>query len=359
MSQLERRVLGRSGLEVSALGIGCWAIGGKDWNLSLPMGWSGANDRDALEGLVRAFEIGATLFDTADIYGHGRSERLVGEFLRHVPRHEVVISSKVGYFQGTAPSAYHPLHLRHQLEMTLANLGTDHLDIYAFHNFHFGPDDRFLEGAVGQMLEFREQGLVRAIGMRGPHRFAPDRVSVPTDGPADKYARFMIVADILRPDIVSVRYNMLTPDAADGAPDIFSWAEQHSVGLLINKPLAQGLLTDKYDPHHPPVFGPGDHRQRKRWFTAEGLRPLHSRLVPLRKRFGDAPADMVRIALQYCLQRSPQAAVVVGFKNATQVEMNLTSLHEPLSGDELAYIRSAIDGLNELMGPVFREGADG
>jgi methylglyoxal reductase len=75
---LQPRRLGARGIEVSPLGIGCWAIGGEGMNLGLPMGWSTARENASLQGLFRAFELGANLFDTADVYGHGRSERLIG-----------------------------------------------------------------------------------------------------------------------------------------------------------------------------------------------------------------------------------------------------------------------------------------
>src|SRR5260370_25937969 len=96
---MHMRKLGKSGLNVSEIGVGCWAIGGLDWNLNMDMGWRGTSDEQSLSGLERAFELGATHFDTADVYGHGHSERLVGNFLRHVPRDSVVVATKGGYFR--------------------------------------------------------------------------------------------------------------------------------------------------------------------------------------------------------------------------------------------------------------------
>src|SRR5262245_43938400 len=122
------RTLGACGLEVSALGVGCWALGGPDTNLGLPMGWGPISDDQALAGLEQAYALGTTLFDTADVYGHGRSEWLLGQLVKQVPRESLVLSSKVGYFRGTAPHGYHPAHLRHQLEQSLDNLRTGYLD---------------------------------------------------------------------------------------------------------------------------------------------------------------------------------------------------------------------------------------
>lgn len=317
------------------------------------MGWSTADDVLALRGLARAHELGARLFDSADVYGHGHSERLLGLFLEDVPREDLVITSKVGYFAGTAPHAYQRLHMRHQLEQTLSNLGTDYLDIYFLHNSEFGADDAYLHGAIEQMRWFRDEGLVRAIGMRGPHRFALDRVTTAKSDRDDKRARFRRVADLVKPDVLAIRYNMLTPEGPD---DIFEWTVGRGIGILINKPLSQGILTGKYSPESPPCFGPGDHRRRKRWFTPSALNVVRDGLRPLRERFGDRTEDLVRVALRFCLQRSPNAAVLAGFTTPTQIEMNHACLGDPLTADDLAFIRATMQILREKLdtcGDVF------
>ena len=307
-ARLPWRVLGRCGIEVSAVGIGCWAIGGEDTNLGLPVGWSGTDETGSMKGLERADELGAALFDTADVYGHGRSERLVGRLLARVPRASVVVASKVGYFAGTAPHGYAPRHVRRQLEQTLENLGTDYLDIYLLHHADFGPDDRWLGGVVEAMHGFKQAGMVRAIGMRGPHRFALERD------------------------------NLLTP--VEHAAGAFALASEHGIGVLVNKPLAQGLLSGSHDPARPRSFGPGDHRRRKRWFTPPAVAVIQAGLGRLRARFGERPQDLIRIALWACLSRYEHAAVLVGFTKPWQVEMHLTCLGDPPAAEDLAAARA-------------------
>ncbi|MFI5783316.1 aldo/keto reductase [Nocardia sp. NPDC051570] len=316
------RVLGSSGIEVSGIGLGCWAIGGPDSNLGLPMGWGPVADRDAIAGLEHAWESGVTLFDTADVYGHGRSERLLGELVAQVPRHRIRLVSKVGYFAGTAPHGYDAGHMRRQLEQSLANLDTDHLDVYFFHHSEFGTGNERLELALEAMNGFREEGLIRAIGMRGPHRYAPDRVSGAPK--TDKEKRFRELFDRIGPQVLAVRDNLLTP--SDRSHGIFSFAEAHGCGVLINKPLSQGLLTGTYDPTRPRVFGEGDHRSRKRWFTAEAIAVINEGLDQVRALVGPEPGNLVRIALWACLSRSDNAAVLVGFSNPAQVDANLFCL---------------------------------
>lgn len=343
------------GLTVHPIGIGCWPIGGPDSNLGLPMGWSTADDAASLRGLEAAYELGANLFDTADVYGHGRSERIIGRFLRTVPRRTVVLSTKVGYFAGTAEHPYQPSHMRRQLETSLENLGTDHIEIYFLHNANFGVDDRYLDGAIEQMRNFQQKGLVRCVGMRGPHRFATDRLTVPKDQREDKHARFRYLFERIEPGYLAVRYNALTPPP-QGRPDIFAFAAEHGASVLINKPLAQGLLTGKYDPAHPPAFGAGDIRLRKAWFTPQALRIIDRGLEPWRERFGSHREDLVRAALHYCVQHAENAAVLVGFTTPEQVRENLAAVGEPLSLEDIAFIRETAGQLQrelDAAGEVF------
>ena len=349
------RIILPEGVPVARLGVGCWPIGGPADNLGMPMGWSTADDGRALAGLERAFELGARLFDTADVYGLGHSERLLGQLLRGVDRRQVALSSKVGYFAGTAPHGYEPGHMRRQLEQTLENLGTDYLDIYALHHPNFGPHDVHLPAAVDTMRTFQKEGLIRAVGMRGPHRYAPERLARPA-GADDKHARFRRQFTAIRPQVLAVRDNLLTPQPAGSG--IREFAAEHGVTVLVTKPLAQGLLTGKHLPEAPPVFGPGDHRLRKAWFTAPALTILQRELAPLRERFGPERADLVWAALRYLLTRWPDAAVLVGFTTTGQVEQTLACPSTPLTAQDMDLLteagRRAQQALDDL-GEVFTD----
>ena len=343
-------------LRVHPVGIGCWAIGGPDINLGLPMGWSTADQTASLRGLEAAYELGANLFDTADVYGHGRSERLLGHLIAQVSRDSLVISSKVGYFAGTAAHPYLPSAMRRQLESTLENLRTDYLDIYFLHNSSFGDNDQYLDGAIEQMRAFQQQGLIKAVGMRGPHRFVTDRLAVPRQQREDKYARFRDLFARLRPGYLAVRFNALTPSPPPGHGDIFAFAAEHGASVLINKPLAQGLLTGKYHPDRPPRFEPGDHRLRKAWFTPRALGILRDGLAPVRDRFGATPAELAPVMLAYCLHRASNAAVLAGFTTQEQVRANLAPPSQPLTDDDLAFIRDTAGAVQQRLdeaGEVF------
>jgi len=330
-------VLGSTGIEVTGIGIGCWAIGGEDFNLGLPMGWSGTHDARSLQGLETAYELGANLFDTADVYGHGRSERLIGRLVSQVSRDTIVLTSKVGYFAGTARHGYEPGHMLRQLEQTLDNLSTSYLDIYFLHHSNFGDGDEYLSGAVEAMQEFKRQGMIGAIGMRGPHRFALDRLKQAPSLRGDKVERFRALFTEISPEVLAIRDNLLTP--AHRSAGLFAFADKESCAVLINKPLSQGLLTGKHVWQNPPKYGPGDHRLRKRWFQAESLRILEEGLQRVREITGPARADLIRMCLWACLARSENAAVLVGFTSPEQVRENLTCLSNRPSDTELAQVR--------------------
>jgi aryl-alcohol dehydrogenase-like predicted oxidoreductase len=119
-TNLKTRYLRGLGRPVSAIGAGCWTIGGPATNQGVPIGWDRVDSGRALAGLLHAQELGVTLYDTADVYGLGHSERLLGRLLSRVPRHEVVISSKVGYFA----SAAHP-YTAEQMGRQLVRAGRD------------------------------------------------------------------------------------------------------------------------------------------------------------------------------------------------------------------------------------------
>lgn len=319
--------LGTSGIEVSEISLGCWAIGGASWRGGNPVGWAGADDAQSLAGLRRAHELGITHFDTADVYGDGHSEVLIGEFLREVPRDQLVVASKVGWSKGTAQSAMQPLHVRHQLEQTLDNLGTDYLDIYYFHNADFGADDRYLEESAELLRTFQQEGKIRAIGQS-----------------AYSFADFHRLCPTVRPSVIQFGYSALGSDFDDPSNDLFRWAEANGYGMVLFSPLAQGLLLDKFNPSEPPQFGEGDIRGTSDAFTPERLGKLRERLGPIKERFGSTTADLARVALQYALSRSAQACVIPGFKNPEQVETNVSAANKPLSREEIALVEQQLRG---------------
>lgn len=347
--------LGETKLESSRLGIGCWGIGGPFKNLGYAGGWDTTNSKEARKGLKQALKMGTNLFDTADVYGLGQSERLLGNTIQQAVKENVakrknlIIISKVGYFFGCAPHGYYPLHMEHQLEMTLDNLKTDYIDIYFFHHHNFGKDDKYLESAIKKMREFQSKGLIHHIGLRGPHVFFPKRTEVSREE-GKSLKKFLYLAKKIKPSVISIKYNMLDHEIDKLDFDIFDWAKENGKGVLINEPLAHGLLTNKYNPDDPPEFSPQDHRSRKDLFTLEGIKIISSKLSKLGKKFNcNNIRDFAHLALRYCIGRSQSSVVLTGFTKERHVKDNLsTETDNGLTKKERQYI-------NELFGDVNKQ----
>lgn len=331
---------------VSAIGGGCWPLGGPCTNDDVPMGWSAIDDDTAITALRAAYLHGVTMFDTADVYGHGLSEQRLGRFLAGVPRDRVVISSKVGYVRGDGPHPYAPAQMRRQLEQSLSNLGTDYLDIYALHSADFGPNDAYLDDAVAQMREFREVGLVRAIGMRAPHEFAVEWATDLDDQRGRDAARFLRLFHQVAPDVITTRYNLAGPTYRPGDTTILDLGRQQGITVLLKQVLGQGVLINAYHPSCDRGFDAGDHRAGKATFGPTGLGIAHEQLRPLRERFGHTPSDLARVAIRFCLQTAPDAIILLGFRNASQIETNLSCLGDPLTADDIEHIRRAGQALH-------------
>jgi len=323
---MEYRTLGKTGLRVSEISLGCWTIGGLNFVRDISAGWQGADDGESLAGMRRGYELGVNHFDTADVYGNGHSERLVGRFLKDVPRDSVIIATKVGWLEGSAPHRLHPLKIQQQFETSLYNLGTDYVDIYYFHNTDFGLEDEYLDDAAELMHRFRDEGKVRFIGQSGY-----------------EYEDFLRVHETVRPDVLQFRYNALFNKWDDPETDLFAWADARNLGMVLFGPLAQGALLGKYTAASPPAFEPGDNRARNEWFTPEGLAKLGPAMKQITARFGETAPDLVQMALQYCLHRSQNAVAIPGFRNPAQVGVNVAAAGNPLGVEDVRFIRETLN----------------
>lgn len=318
-----------AGVVTTPLGIGCRPLGGPTRVESRALGWASLPHDRALEILRTAVASGAELLDVADVFGHGRAERLVGRFLREIPRERVRITVGVGRAPGTSTHPFAGTALRRQFEQTLENLGTDHLDVYALDRLDFGPDDEHLGDCLAQMRALREDDHVRAVAMPAPdpHHRDPDAAG----------RRFVRLFKVIRPDIVTLRHNGLCPPIRLDGEDITDFTARHAVGLIVREPLALGLLSGKYDPQRPPRFGTGDSRHRHPWFTPDALVALEPGLARLRAHFGPDPNALARAALHHCLRLGEHTAVVVGSTGPDQASAHHAHHSEP-GDDEVQFV---------------------
>src|SRR5947207_3706485 len=169
--RMQHRDLGRTGIRVSAIGFGAWAIGGAAGASGTPLGWGRTSDDESLAAIRRARELGVTFYDTADSYGFGRSESLLGIVLSRY-RQEVVVATKVGVVRtssGELKKDFSKQHIFVAVDGSLKRLRTDYIDVYQVHNPTL--DDLRREDIQDAMERLQDAGKIRFCGVSG---FNPD-----------------------------------------------------------------------------------------------------------------------------------------------------------------------------------------
>ncbi|EFL19894.1 predicted protein [Streptomyces sp. C] len=315
------------GVFVHPLGVHCDVGGdGPDGFLAGPDSSTSA-DQCFLDGLQRAVGCGATLMDTADSYGQGHSERLIGRFLREHPAGLLHLSSKVGRLRGSAPHPYAGRHIHHQFQQTLENLYVEELALYSLDSLDFGPGDRYLGSAIEQMRTLRQLGAIKAIGMRGPelsYGVSPAELTAYTE-------RFLYLFRLIQPDVLWTPFNALTLGVLLEGENLLSFTARHGVGLVLAAPLAHGPVTDR---------GARSQRQEPGSTAAAltSLPSLPSGPQAVREDFGGTLRTLTQLALRAALQLAGHCIVVAGARNAGQARENFGSLSPSLTRAELSLI---------------------
>lgn len=316
---------GRTNATVPTISLGTWGHGGPNTNEGVSVGWSGHDDRLAKEALVEAYRRGITHWDTADAYGGGHAEQLIGEVFAHnVPRSAVFVATKFGYVKGPAGHYYDTAFMRVQLEASLANMRTDAVDLYYFHHCDFGPDDRYFDDALAQVRRFRDEGKIRFIGL--------------SDWNASRIVKFVERID---PDVVQPYRNLLDDDYESSG--LKQWVDDHDLGVAFFSPLKHGLLLGKYDA--PQTFGEGDFRSGVADFQdAEVIERMKRAAAAVRKRFAGHPEPVLHAVTGALLARNPTATVLLGQRNPKQVDA-AAMVGEPLSPEDAEWVRGVYRGL--------------
>lgn len=307
------RTLGKSDLTVSALGLGCWAIGGPFWRGDTPVGWGDVDDDQSIRAVQRALDLGVNFFDTADVYGCGHSERILGRALAG-QRDNVVIATKFGNTfdeqtrQITGFSG-DPAYIEQACEASLRRLNIDTIDLY---QFHIGDYDLEKADAVQETLErLVDAGKIRWYGWSTDD---PTRAAFFTQG--EHYVS------------VQQRFNLF-----EGSTETLTVCEEHGLASINRSPLAKGLLTGKF--HVNSTLPPNDVRHDWDFRRGEPARRLQT-LEALRNvmtRDGRSPAQA---ALGWLWARSERTIPIPGFKNIAQVEENVDALkYGPLDAEQM------------------------
>lgn len=312
--------LGRTNVNVPVISLGTWGHGGERvTDTGVSVGWSGNDDNQAREAMIAAYRNGITHWDTADAYGDGHSEELIGEVWNFVPREAIFLATKFGYLYGPENHPYDPRFMRAQAERSLRAMRTDVLDLYYFHHCDFGPDDRYFDGALEVMHRLRDEGKIRFIGL--------------SDWEGARLMKFIARVD---PDVVQPYRNLVDDDYESSG--LKAYVDEHDLGVAFFSPLKHGLLLGKYE--EPVEWGEGDFRRNVADFRdAAAIARYKRAAAEVRRRFADHPEPVLHAVTGALLPGNPTACVLLGQRNPKQVAA-AAAVGEALSVDEAGWVRS-------------------
>lgn len=324
MKKAFTRTLGKSGIKVSALGLGCWAIGGP-WNfLGSPAGWSAVDDNESIKAIHQALDMGVNFFDTAANYGCGHSERILGQALQG-KRQRVVIATKFGYKVDEAAKEVYTYgeseeesdaaaHVREDLENSLKRLQTDYVDVYLLHIWGL-KINRALQ--VREVLEeLVQEGKIRTYG------WSTDRV--------DAVKTFSAPAHC---GVVEQNLNIF-----DGDLDLLALCDEMNLASVNRGPLGMGILTGKFS--ETSSFKDDDVRKHAQWFGGlKNGRPNKEwldALAAIKEVLTSNGRTPAQGALAWIWAKSRRTIPIPGFKTVKQVEDNAGAMEfGPLTNEQL------------------------
>ncbi|NSW56535.1 MAG: aldo/keto reductase [Armatimonadetes bacterium] len=308
---MEYAQLGNGGPEVSRICFGSWAMGAT--------GWGEVDDAQTAAAAQRAFDLGINFFDTADVYGNGHSEEVLGSALAGV-RDKVIIATKGGRrvrADGSFWSDGSPAWLHEAIDLSLRRLRTDYVDLYQLH----WPDPEIpIEDSVGALHEIRQSGKARFVGV--------------SNFGIDDLRRVLGMGPLISNQIpVNLFYREHVPSTLD-------FCAQQGIGVMAYGPMAQGLLTGKFSADYRPDAS--DVRSRSPLF-AEGAfeRNLEfvEHLKALASRIGRTPAQT---AINWVLQQAGVTCAICGAKRPDQIEESASAAGWRLGDADLALIASVL-----------------
>lgn len=312
---MKYRVLGRTGLKVSEVGLGAWAIGGNAYGNS----YGPTDDEESKKALLKAVGLGCNFIDTADVYGYGHSEELLGETLKGVGE-EIFIATKVGgnFYSGSTVMDFSTKYIRYAVDQSLLRLKRDYIDLYQLHNPTL---EMIIDGEVFNVMDdLKQEGKIRFYGVS---IFKPEEgiAAIKTD----------------KPDALQVVYNIFSQAPAG---ELFPMAKEHDIAIIAREPLGNGFLSGKYK--EDSTFVTGDIRAN---FPPQYRSALVKYTNALRFLEREGRRTMAQAALGFVLGNDAVSVVIPGAKTEEQVEDNLrASDEEPLTSEELEKIRAVLAG---------------
>ncbi len=305
---MQYKQMGRTGLKVSAISIGTMFFGTQ------------VSEEEAIKTLDLAFDKGINMFDTADAYGLGKSEEIVGKAIKN-KRQSVVLATKIGHRGGRGPndSGLSREHIIQGVEVSLKRLGTDYIDIYYAHTPDYSTPIEETLRAFDQLVR---QGKVRYVACSNIRAW--------------QLTKSLWVSDknnLARYDCIQSVYNLLTRDVEY---ELLPCCAAEGVGVTVFNPLAAGFLTGKYDPNQPPPadnrFGrerTGKREQELYWSPAN-----FKAVAELKKLAEDHGRSLVQFSLAWIINNPVVSSAIVGASSAKQLEDNVKAMDIKLTDEE-------------------------
>jgi aryl-alcohol dehydrogenase-like predicted oxidoreductase len=330
---LKKRLLGSSGIEITTVGLGTWAIGGGGWLF----GWGQQDDDASIAAIRRGVELGINWIDTAAIYGLGHSEEVVGRALAGIPPSQrPLIFTKCGLTGDSnrpfeAPRRdLRPETIRRECEASLRRLGAEQIDLYQFH----WPDDigTPVEDSWGEMKRLVEEGKVRAAGV--------SNFTVPLLERCERVGH----VDSLQPPFSAIR--------RDAAAELIPWCASNGTGVIVYSPMQAGLLTDRFTAERVSQLAPDDWRRSTPEFQEPNLSRnlrLRDALRPIAQRHGTTVAA---VSVAWTLSWPGVTGAIVGARSAEQVDGWIRAGEIELTRQDLDEITRAITETQAGSGPA-------
>jgi aryl-alcohol dehydrogenase-like predicted oxidoreductase len=317
---VEKRTFGKTGMEITPIGFGSWAIGGSGWAAA----WGPQDDEEAVGAIRRAVELGMNWIDTAAVYGLGHSEELVARALQHVPESDrpyvFTKCSLVWDERGEVHNVLKKDSVKRECEESLRRLQTDVIDLY---QIHWPRPNEDIEEGWSALSELKEEGKVRYIGVSNFNVSQMER------------AQRIAPVETLQPP-----YNMLNRGIEE---EILPYCAKQDVGVIVYSPMRSGLLTGKMTRERVQNLPSDDWRRNKSDFQEPRL-SKNLELVELLREMGTehgrSPGE---VAIAWTLRHPAVTAAIVGGRRPDQVDGIIGAAEFSLSEDELERIETFLE----------------
>ena len=308
---MKYRTLGRTGLNISEIGFGAWAIGGN---------WGPQDENESIKALHKALDLGVNFIDTAAGYGNGKSERIIGKVLRE-RREDIIVATKTPPAPGPwPPSPYCKMqdrfseeYIRKNVEERLKNLGTECIDILQLHTWtrawNKNPEPLMI------LQKLKEEGKIRFIGVSTPEDDQNSVIGLMRNGYIDT---------------VQVIYNIFEQQPA---AELFPVAIENNVGIIVRVVFDEGVLTGKYKVDS--TFPDGDFRNN--YFEGDRIGRAVIRADKIKEEFKNTGLSMPQLALKFGLSHEAVSTVIAGVRNMKQAEMNIAVSELPGLSDDILF----------------------